>query len=179
MEQLTDKELVERAQGGSPLALEALINRHYEMVLKIAYKWQGTQGDAEDITQDVCIKMAKGIKNFRGDANIKTWLYTITVNTVKDYRKKYAIKRSREAIYIDEVNYSDAEEVDSNPIATSDLFTMIKEDLPPKYADALLLVHSEGLSHKEASVILKCAETTVSWRVHKAKEKLKSLISKR
>lgn len=178
MEHLSDKELALRAQGGSPLAFETLANRHYEMVLRTAYKWQGTKEDAEDITQDVFIKAARGIKNFRGDANIKTWLYTITVNTVKDYRKKYAIKKGREAIYLDEMDYAAEEVKDNNPLSAEDLFTIIKNELPPKYGDALLLVHSEGLSHKEASVILKCAETTVSWRIYKAKEKLKKLIAK-
>jgi RNA polymerase sigma-70 factor (ECF subfamily) len=63
-------------------------------------------------------------------------------------------------------------------VRAEDLITEINR-MPEKYRDALLLVHSEGLSHREAGEVLRCAESTVSWRVHEGKKKLKELLNKR
>jgi DNA-directed RNA polymerase specialized sigma24 family protein len=75
-----DRDLVERAQRGSRDALEQLVTRHqrwiYNIVLRMIYLPQ----DAEDITQEILIKLITKLSTFKGDSRFRTWLYCIVVN---------------------------------------------------------------------------------------------------
>ena len=61
-----DSELIKRAVAGNADAFESLINEYYEVMFKMAFKWCGNRRDAEDITQDACIKLARGISSYNG-----------------------------------------------------------------------------------------------------------------
>ncbi|MEE9613776.1 MAG: RNA polymerase sigma factor [Thermodesulfobacteriota bacterium] len=177
MEVPGDIELAERAAGGDDGAFECLANRHYTLVYRTAYKWCGIRADAEDIAQEVFVKLARAIRGFRGGSSFTTWLYRITVNTAKDFHRSNAAKKSREAAYIEEESAEKAAAggPDNNPVSSEDIYGAI-EKLPIKQKEAVLLVLAEGLSHREAGVILGCAETTVSWRVFQARRKLTGLL---
>jgi RNA polymerase sigma factor (sigma-70 family) len=82
-----DRKLVEHAQGGSREALEQLITRHqrwiYNIVLRMIYLPQ----DAEDITQEILIKLITKLSTFKGDSRFRTWLYRIVVNHVLNMKR--------------------------------------------------------------------------------------------
>jgi len=82
-----DRELVTQAQGGSREALEQLITRHqrwiYNIVLRMIYLPQ----DAEDVTQEILIKLITKLSTFRGDSRFRTWLYRIVVNHVLNMKR--------------------------------------------------------------------------------------------
>ncbi len=172
-----DIELVKRAVNGERAAFESLVNRHYTLVYRVAYKWCGVKENAEDITQDVFVKLAKKIKNFRGDADFRTWLYRVTVNTSKDFFKKSSRLSANEAAFLEDrkaANQGSA--ADDNPVSPQELYSALS-GLSTKLKETVILVLGEGLSHKEAASVLGCAETTVSWRVFKAKEKLTKILT--
>jgi RNA polymerase sigma factor (sigma-70 family) len=99
---LSDRELVGRAVGGDSSMFECLVNRHYMLVYRVAYKWCGIRENAEDITQEVFVKLARAIHGFKGGSAFRTWLYRITVNTAKDYLRSSARKVANEGAYIKE-----------------------------------------------------------------------------
>ena len=179
IEGLTDGELVERAVGGQSDMFDCLVNRHYMCVYRVAYKWCGIRENAEDITQEVFVKVARAIHGFRGAAAFKTWLYRIAANTAKDYLRKNARKVAREGGYLEEERVAGQSEsaADDNPVSAGELYAAI-DSLSPKLKEAVILVLSEGLSHREAAGVLGCAETTVSWRVFKAKRVLVKLLDR-
>lgn len=74
----TDRELIEAALEGSRTALEALIKRHQHYVYNVAYKMVLSPFDAEDITQEVLIKVITKLSQFKGESDFRTWLYRIT-----------------------------------------------------------------------------------------------------
>jgi len=167
MSEPEDGELVRRARGGDPRAFEMLISRHYERMYAIAFKWTRNAADAEDVTQMACINMARGIRTIRDEKIFTTWLYRVVVNAAKDF-----FRQNKRTETLSDNNDSASAEL--NPEESLYMRQVLSEiyALPDKEKDAVLLVFGEGLSHSDAAKVLGCAETTISWRIHKARERL-------
>lgn len=76
----TDAELVEACLAGDRGAFDILVARHQHQVYKLCYRFVGNHEDASDLAQDVFIRAYRGLKNFKGQASLATWLYRIGVN---------------------------------------------------------------------------------------------------
>jgi RNA polymerase sigma-70 factor (ECF subfamily) len=172
MDTYSDIELVELSVGGDAEAFEYLVKRHYMTIYKVSYKWCGVREDAEDIAQEVFVKLARKLKTFGQKSSFKTWLYRITVNTAKDFSRKLATKRVYEATFVSEQALSNPSPPSDAHIDADCLYKSL-DKLPEKQKTAVLLVFSEGLTHKEAAQVLNCPEATVSWRIFQAKKRLK------
>jgi RNA polymerase sigma-70 factor (ECF subfamily) len=172
MDNYSDIELVELSVDGDTEAFEYLIKRHYMAVYKVSYKWCGVKEDAEDITQEVLIKLAQKLKTFGRKSSFKTWLYRIIINTAKDYHRKHATKRVYETAFAAERSTDNPGSQEDEHIDAARLYKAL-EKLPEKQKTAVLLVFSEGLTHNEAARVLRCTEATVSWRIFQAKKRLK------
>lgn len=83
-----DRALVERAVDGSREALRALVERHQDFIFNLALKMFGSRTDAEDLTQEVLVKVITSLKGFRHASSVKTWLYRITVNHFLKTRRR-------------------------------------------------------------------------------------------
>ena len=168
--------LISRAVSGDADAFQNLAQRYYMIVYKIAYKWCGQREDAEDIAQDVFIKLPEKLDGFRGEASFTTWLYRLTINAAKDYARKASRIAGRERPFTEGFDAASNEvQADEQLMARqayADIYT-----LPEPIRDAVLLVYSEEMNHKQAAIILGCAETTISWRIFQARKLLKSLQS--
>ncbi len=166
-----DGELVRKARNGDVIAFETLVNRHYERMYAIAFKWTRNRHDAEDITQNACIKLGRGIRSLHNETLFSTWLYRIVINAAKDFQRQAGRLKTGE-------NFNDTES--HNPTPEKQLYSRelldVVYSLPQKEKDAILLVFGEGLSHGAAAQILECAETTVSWRIYRARERISSRI---
>lgn len=165
-----DRELIKRARSGDATAFEALANRYYETMFKMAYKFCGNRQDAEDITQESCIRLARGIHSFKGDSAFTSWLYRLVINTGKDwYKSNNRHPKSDEGLETAQISAKGEDQIYAKQVIAA------VYELPEGERDALLLVMSEGLSHKEAGQILGCKESTISWRIHEARKKLGTL----
>jgi RNA polymerase sigma-70 factor (ECF subfamily) len=171
MENQVENELVAKAVCGDRNAFSCLVESNYMLVYRTAYKYTGHKEDAEDITQEVFVKLGRAIHSYKGEASFKTWLYKITANSAKDYFRKNKNKNSKETPFSEGF---DAESNDQNQedILFSKQILQALNLLPEKLKEAIILVYSEGLNHAEAGAILGCSEGTVSWRVHEARKKL-------
>jgi RNA polymerase sigma-70 factor, ECF subfamily len=172
MDTYSDIELVGLSVDGDAEAFEYLVKRHYMTVYKVSYKWCGVREDAEDIAQEVFVKLARRLKTFGRKSSFRTWLYRITVNTAKDFSRKAATKRVYEAAFVSEQVLNNPSPLKDEHIEADRLYKSI-DILPEKQKAAVLLVFGEGLSHREASQVLNCPEATVSWRIYQAKKRLK------
>ncbi|MCB1839265.1 MAG: RNA polymerase sigma factor [Rhodospirillales bacterium] len=168
-------ELIKRAQTGDAAAFEALANQYYGVMFKMAFKWCGDRTAAEDITQEACIKLARGIDSFRHDSAFTSWLYRLVINTAKDWFKSQ--NRHPATDMEQAANIKAEESAPDDKILMQQVWAQI-QTLPEGEKEALLLVVGEGLSHKEAAQILEVKESTVSWRIHEARKKLESLFGK-
>ncbi|MEM7297159.1 MAG: RNA polymerase sigma factor, partial [Bacteroidota bacterium] len=82
-----DKSLIEKAVKGSKSALEELLKKHQPFIFNIAWKMVQNPNDAQDITQEVLIKVTTNLSQFRGESQFRTWLYRIVANHFLKMRK--------------------------------------------------------------------------------------------
>ena len=167
-----ETELVEKAASGDRQAFAALVESRYDFIHAVAWRWCGDRQDAEDVAQEVCIRLAGAIRGFKGTSRFSTWLYTMTLNAARDQMRKRRRAEWRDAAYLRErAVLDDAPADDGN----EELWQAVRQ-LPDKQRDAVLLIYGEGLSHAAAADVLGCAETTISWHVHEARKRLKVLL---
>ena len=166
-----ESQLIKKAQEGDERAFEALLRNNYDRIFAMAYSWCQNPDTAQDITQQVCIAISRGIGGFKFQSSFLTWVYRITINTAKNMATAERRRRHMETSYThdhhESVTYSNAENLLSARQQLSRL-----DDLPAALKETLWLVHYEGLNHKQAAQVLGCAELTVSWRIHKARKLL-------
>src|SRR4051794_5693829 len=86
----TDAELVELAQGGDRTALEKLVLRHQAWIYNIAVRMVFQPNDAEEITQEVLVKVITRLGTFKGESKFRTWLYRIAANHVLNMKRRRA-----------------------------------------------------------------------------------------
>ena len=173
---LSDEELVSGAIQGDRAAFAALLTRHYDMMFRVAWKWCGNQTDAEDIAQDVAIRLGQSIRSFSGDARFSSWLYRVVLNAVRDFQRKRQAETRKEVAYLAEPTRPDVQAAEA-PDDPADALWQAVRKLPQKQREAVTLVYGEGLSHKQACEIMECAESTVSFHIHEAKKELKRLMT--
>lgn len=171
MRHIDDIELAKRAAGGDRAAFATLIERHYDFIHKVAYKWGGSADDAQDIAQDVCIKLGGAISGFEARSAFTSWLYRITLNVVRDRQRQESRQQNTIVGSAEGVTASHTPQPEHD-MSVRQLWQAVRT-LPGQQRDAVLLVYGEELSHREASHIMECKEATVSWHLHEAKKKLK------
>jgi RNA polymerase sigma-70 factor (ECF subfamily) len=168
-----DQGQLERAAGGCPAALTALIEAHYGSVYRMAWRLIGTREEAQDVAQDVCVKLASAVRSFRGDADFSTWLYRVAYNTAVDHmRARERLRRGERPDVVVLFQGRAAESVEAG-VAGRELWDEVRR-LPPQQRDAVVLVYAEDLSHAEAGLIMGCTEKTVSWHLHEARKRLRA-----
>jgi RNA polymerase sigma-70 factor (ECF subfamily) len=168
--EVSDGELIGRARLRDEAALDALIKRHYDFVYRVAYRWSGNRVDAEDIAQEVCVRLGRAIRGFKGNGALKSWLYTLTLNAARDLARRNRRETAKAEAY------AVHEGIFGEPHAADDLAEALwaaVRQLPDKQREAVLLVYGEGLSHSAAAETMACAEATVSWHIHEAKKRLR------
>ena len=171
----TDEALAGRAGQGCRASFSALLDRHYDRIYRLAWRWSGSRTSAEDIAQDVCVKLAGAIKNYRADAAFKTWLHRVTYTTALDFlraaQRMVAVEPSEIITLVDR----NTETTPEDDIVGAEIWTAVRA-LPNQQRDAVLLVYGEDMTHAEAAHVMGCSEKTVSWHLHEAKKRLRILL---
>jgi RNA polymerase sigma factor (sigma-70 family) len=166
--------LIVRAQNGDASAFGELVETHYDLIHRTAWKWCGNRADAEDIAQDVCVKLGQAIRGFDFRSAFSSWVYRITLNAVRDMQRA-GRRRGRNADAYAEV--APAEQApDQEAAATNRQLWEAVRRLPERQRDAVLLVYAEDLSHAAAADIMGIKEATVSFHVHEARKTLRGLL---
>lgn len=170
-----DEDLARKAAAGDRRAFATLLDRHYDRIYRLAWRWCGARERAEDIAQEVCVKLAQSIATFRGEAAFKSWLYrlayTAAVDHIRAHQRLVTLAPSDMLSLVDGAGGVTQEDT----IEGQELWRAVRA-LPPQQRDAVLLVYAEDLSHAEAASILECTEKTVSWHLHEARKRLKTLL---
>lgn len=154
--------------------IETLMRDYGNDVLRTAYMYVKDTHLAEDIFQDVFIKVNQKLNTFQGNSSIKTWIIRITINTSKDYLKSAWNQRVVPITEYHENTISSADkyEVVENEEDNKQIRNIVMS-LPDKYKEVLLCVYYNGLTISEAATILHIAEGTAKSRLSRAKDKLK------
>ena len=169
----SDTDLAGRARDGDRQAFGELVGRHYDFIHRVAWRWCGNASDAEDIAQDVCVRLGRAVRDYRGGSAFTTWLYAMTINAARDALRKSSRDMAKTAAYGVHALVAEGAAPVEDPAET--LWAAVRL-LPDKQRDAVLLVYGEGLSHADAAEAMAIAEATVSWHIHEAKKRLKLLM---
>ena len=164
-----DEALIRAAQAGDGEAFERLLERHYDTLYRFAYRWCGNRTDAEDVTQQACLKLARALDSYRFESAFSTWLYRVVVNCAKDWKRSQDRHPNSEPI----AAADSASPASASVEHTAYLHQLLRqlEALPEGIKETLLLVHAEGLTHGEAARVLDVKESTVSWRLHEFRKR--------
>ncbi len=160
--------------------IETLMRQYGNDVLRTAYMYVKDVHTAEDIFQDVFIKVNQKLSTFEGNSSIKTWIIRITINTCKDYLKSAWNKRVvpmmeyQEDAIVSESDYEAVEKQDTNQLVKQTVLS-----LPEKYRDVVLCVYFQEMTITEAANTLGIAEGTAKSRLSRARQRLKEVLEGR
>ena len=163
---MNEEEQIKRAQKGDKRAFELLLQENYELMFKMAFKYCANKQDAEDITQEACIKLARFINTYNFKSAFSSWLYRMVINCGNDFYRK-----SKQETSIEAKNACSSKPQAETKTYANEILRQVY-DLPEKEKTALLLVLSDGYTHAQAAEIMECKESTVSWYIHEARKKL-------
>ena len=167
-----DGELVLRARSGDREAFCCLLERHYDFIYRLARRQLGSIADAEDVAQDVCVALVDKLRLFSGHSRFSTWLASIVINRCRDALRRRRSSQGLVEKYAVLRAMADADAADDEK--RSAWLADALGALDPLVRETVLLVVGEGMSHDEAAEALGCAESTVSWRMHMAKKRLRA-----
>ena len=179
---MNDAELVEQILNGNNNAFRYLVANYQRLVLHVVGRIVRRQDEAEDICQEVFIKVFRKMKRFRGESRLSTWIATIAYNTSISHVRKMA--RRGEQLYEDnpaliamEKDESLNQKVVEKEEAKKILMAMI-ESLPVNYRTVLTLFHLEEFSYKEIEEITGMPEGTIKSYLSRARKLLKGKLEK-
>jgi RNA polymerase sigma-70 factor (ECF subfamily) len=174
---LTPDSLIEQCLAGDQAAWEQIVRQNWRKVFNVAYKFVGKHDEAEDLTQDIFLKIFKALASFDRRANFQTWIISISRNLCIDHYR--SVRKERQTI---------ARDVDSNdlqPVATErgpyaqaehqDLRAQLRqalETLPVTLRTAVVLRDLQELSYQEIADRLGLPEGTVKSRINRGRIEL-------
>jgi RNA polymerase sigma-70 factor, ECF subfamily len=179
------------AAKGDPQAFERLVLKYQDKIFNLAYRLLASREEAEELTQEIFLKVYRQVRSFRGDSLFSTWLYQVASNHCKN-RLKY-LQRRKQGLHdsLDapiqteegqvERSIPDNTKIPETLVAGKELQRLVSEKiatLPEDYRMVVVLRDIQGLSYEEIAEITGTVEGTVKSRLHRARMELKERLKK-
>ena len=166
-----DTALVRACQRGDIEAFEQIFRVYRNPVFRVAYRFTGNRDDAEDLTQEIFLKVFENIGSFRYESSFATWLYRIAVNTCMNFQRG---KKPAESLGVtDDLGSSVSPEAICERGELQRKIEAEIASLPNPLKIAFLLVVVEGMTYREASEILGLSVDALRMRVSRARQILR------
>jgi RNA polymerase sigma-70 factor (ECF subfamily) len=174
VKETTDSELMRQVRGGRTVALATLFERHHARVYGYCLRMTGNRAAAEDLVQDVFMKMLKYKATFKDDSELVPWMFGIARNSCLAHLKRRANDRLPATVPAEEAAEEDthAEPQDERQ---SELVRQALLKLPPERREVLVLSRFEYKSYDEIARVLDCSVGAVKVRVHRAMKQLREI----
>ncbi len=181
----TDKSLVERCLAGEDLAWDELVRAHTKRVYGLCYRFTNSSTEAQDLTQEVFLRIFKSVKSFRSDeGNFTTWLARLTRNLLIDHYRRTRQDRSTDSIegqlpILEEKLTATArpDGLVAGREAREQLQSALQK-LSPELRETLILRDLEEMDYREIADVLKIPEGTVKSRLNRARAELARAVRK-
>ncbi|MEO8704034.1 MAG: sigma-70 family RNA polymerase sigma factor [Kofleriaceae bacterium] len=167
-----DVQLIAACRRGEARAMERLYHQYKRRVFGMAHRIVGVS-DAEEVAQEVFVRVFRGLAAFRGDSALSTWIYRLTVNAALSH---LARRGRRQEVGDDGLTDLPAPPIAERDSALASRIETALAQLPAGYRAILVLHDVEGLSHEECSAILECRVGTCKSQLHKARAKMRELL---
>ncbi|ADU29122.1 sigma-70 family RNA polymerase sigma factor [Evansella cellulosilytica] len=155
--------------------LEEVMVAHGSELVRLAFTYVKNIEAAKDLVQNTFIKCYERIDHFRYEAQIKTWLYRITINECKDYLKSWSYRTEKAVDFLQTTVKAIRPSVEEEWLVKSDRQQMkrIVLSLPTNYREVIYLYYYQSLKIEEIATVCSLNENTVKTRLRRAKQKLK------
>lgn len=172
------EEFVRAARSGDPRAFNALIRRYRPRIYALALHLTGRPSDADDITQDAFLRAYSKLHEFEGRSQFFTWLYRIALHRALNVRRD---QNRRTIANLQDPRVAAAVQVDAEgdprrALELQETYAQLLaafDQLSAVLRTTVVLTTLQGLSYKEAAIVLETTEGTVAWRVHEARGQLR------
>jgi RNA polymerase sigma-70 factor (ECF subfamily) len=168
-----DVALVPACQRGDRGAFRALFEQYREPVLRLAYRFTGHVDDAEDLAQEIFVRLFERLGTFRGESSFSTWLYRLAVNVCLNSQRRPPAPESLEALEDEPIDGA------SNPASAyaqrelSEQLQFAVAALPESLRSVFVLVGMEDLSYQQAADVLGLTVEAVRMRMSRARRELR------
>jgi len=177
---MSENQLIQRIAAGNHLAFKTLVDRYQALVISTCYNLLGNGQDAEDVAQEVFIKVYQEAKGFRSESKISTWLYRIAVNLSLNWHRKQKWDRFLDIFAF----WKQQEEGSAYPLEAEaktrpdrvmeseerkKILNMALDTLPERQRVAITLHKYQGLSYQEIAEVLGTSLAAVESLIHRAK----------
>ena len=184
--------LVRRCVAGDAAAWEEIVRRYHRRIYNICYRFAGSADDAQDLTQDVFIKMYKTLNTYEVDRGaFMTWVTTITRNLLVDHFRKTKADRLTDSLDSAPSEHEDAMPL-SDQIADKGLPPDVRvqtreageavhqalQKLSPELREAVILRDLQDMDYREIATVLKVPEGTVKSRINRGRAELARLLQR-
>jgi RNA polymerase sigma-70 factor (ECF subfamily) len=175
--------LIERCTAGDETACADLVAAHQRMVYGLAYNLLGDRDEALDVSQEVFLRVFRTLSQFRGHSALRTWIYRIVVNQVRNRQRWWRRRHRRDVVSLDE-HLRHFGDVEAKREVLPDRLLVSKETasriwdamdkLPFDQRTALVLREVDGLKYEEIAYSLDIAVGTVKSRLTRARQSLRA-----
>lgn len=178
-----DTALLEKLRSGDAAAFERLVAERSGEVYALLYRLTADAEEARDLTQETFLRAFQSISRFRGEANVKTWLYRIAVNQARNRWRWWRRRRRDATVSLDGSDRPDqqslTDRVRNEAVADPEQVTLAHEreeqlrdallELRPSYREAVILRDVEGLTYEEIAATLQINVGTVKSRLSRGR----------
>jgi len=179
----TDSQLVTRAQAGDQQAFAELVRRHSTLVFRLAVSILGQEfvPEAEDVTQEVFLKVHHALASFRGDSEFTSWIYRITFNHAVNLkaRVRFRSPHADETVLYDKATPNPGPDRHAETAKRNQALADCIQTLPEVYQSALRLYYWLGAGVGEVAALLDVPENTAKSYLHRARQLLHGMLKQK
>jgi RNA polymerase sigma-70 factor, ECF subfamily len=179
----SDAQLVARAQGGDEQSFAELVRRHSDRVFRLAVSILGKEfvPEAEDVAQEVFLKVHHAIGSFRGEAEFSTWIYRITFNLAVNWkaRVRFRSPHTDESVLYEVVAVEPGPHAQAEAAQLDRALTDCIETLPEAYQAALRMYYWLEISIDEVAELLGVPGNTAKSYLHRSRQLLRGMLKER
>ena len=177
-----ENQMIERVFAGERDAYASLIDAHKGAIFNLAFRMTGSNEDADDLAQETFIRAYVNLRRFDSEKRFFTWLYTISLNLIRNHLKKRGHDLSRETIHqnISEAGNRGGASMEQDMIQAQETLRLERclLMLPADLREAVVLRFYQDLPFEEIAVISNASVSAVKMRVYRGLERLQQLMGK-
>lgn len=149
---------------------DEIVGNYSNMIARLCYGYSRSASDFDDLRQDTLVNVWQGLRHFRGDSQLRTWVYRVTLNTCVSSLRNRNKERNLGSLleYIDVADFSQEQSR-----MLSELYEAIGR--LPELDKAIIMMWLDGNTYDEIAEVIGISRNNVATRIHRAKEKLKTL----
>jgi RNA polymerase sigma-70 factor (ECF subfamily) len=180
-----DHKLVERCLQGDDAAWETVVNSHGKRIYNLSYRYTNRKDEAEDLTQEILIRVYQNLKSYRPDAgSLLSWILRVARNLIIDrYRQTRRYQQTAGSEELESMNLTDTKIPNPQQVVEQMEISQFLQDglqaLSPELKEAIILRDLEGMAYQEIADLLRVPAGTIKSRINRGRLELAKLLLKR